>query len=100
MNKIVGVASAFLVISSVGIAAAAPLSPPLTMRSGFEVVNGMTMTTAMSTKVNAQPVSSSKVVSTLAAGTKVTVLDKTANGKWAHVQVGTSTGYVLLKTLK
>jgi|SRR5450432_3656629 uncharacterized protein YgiM (DUF1202 family) len=100
MNQIVGVASALLVISSVGIATAAPLSPPLTMRNGFEVVSGITMTTAMSTKVNAQPVSSSKVVSTLAAGTKITVLDKTANGLWARVQVGTSTGYVLLKSLK
>jgi uncharacterized protein YgiM (DUF1202 family) len=47
-----------------------------------------------------QPVSSSKVLSTLDAGAKVIVLDKTADGVWDHVQVGSVTGYVRVNALK
>jgi uncharacterized protein YgiM (DUF1202 family) len=68
---------------------------------GLELVAAVTMTVAANgTQVMEQPLASSKVVSTLAAGAKVTVLDKTANGMWAHIQMNGVSGYVPVKALK
>ena len=59
----------------------------------------MTVTTA-GTQVKEQPISSSRTLSVLNAGDTVDVLDRTANGLWARVQMGNTTGYVRVDALK
>jgi uncharacterized protein YgiM (DUF1202 family) len=103
MNKILAIGCALAIIANPAVSFAAPLSAPQapTAVSRLELVGAVTMTAvANGTHVYQQPDASSKVVSTLAAGANVTVLDKTSNGMWAHVEVGNVTGYVRVKTLK
>ena len=103
MYRIVAIGCALAVVAAPAAAFAAPISVPQVLSgvSGLEFVAAITMTAAANgTHVYVQPDASSKVVSTLAAGTQVTVLDKTSNGMWAHVQVGSVSGYVRVKTLK
>jgi uncharacterized protein YgiM (DUF1202 family) len=100
MNKLMTAAFAVALCTSSAIAiAASPPAPPATPL--FTQVDGMAMTVSTNgTLVKAQPVSSSKTLSTLAMGTKVMVLDRTANGMWARVQMGSTAGYVPVKALK
>jgi uncharacterized protein YgiM (DUF1202 family) len=61
----------------------------------------MTMTvTTDGTQVKEQPIASSRTMSVLNAGATVNVLDRTANGLWARVQMDSTTGYVPVKALK
>ena len=103
MNRILAIGCALAVIVAPAATLAAPISIPQapTAVSGLEFVNAITMSAiANGTHLYQQPISSSKVISMLNAGTKVTVLDKSSNGLWAHVQVGSATGYIHLKALK
>jgi|ERR1700720_2057915 uncharacterized protein YgiM (DUF1202 family) len=103
MNRILAIGCALAVIAAPAATFAAPISVPQApaMVSGLEFVNTITKTVARNgTHVYRQPVSSSKVLSTLDAGAKVIVLDKTADGVWDHVQVGSVTGYVRVNALK
>jgi uncharacterized protein YgiM (DUF1202 family) len=51
------------------------------------------------TQLKAEPISSSRDVGILNAGTKVALLDRTANGFWCHVQSGGFSGYVPFEAL-
>jgi uncharacterized protein YgiM (DUF1202 family) len=46
------------------------------------------------------PDTKSAVLATLKKGTKVDVIQKVAAGKWAHVKVGNTEGYVAVSLLK
>ena len=48
--------------------------------------------------LRAKPSTSAKVLQKLTKGTKVNVVEKV--GKWSHVKVGTTEGYVMTKLLK
>ena len=103
MNRILAIGCALAVIAAPAASFGAPLSAPQQPAavSGLQLVAGKTMTVTIdATKVKKQPLSSSNNVSTLAAGTTVNVLDKTANGLWVHIQIGSTTGYVPAKALK
>jgi uncharacterized protein YgiM (DUF1202 family) len=50
-------------------------------------------------QLKAEPISSSHDVGILNAGTKVALLDRTANGFWCHVQSGGFSGYVPFEAL-
>jgi len=47
-----------------------------------------------------EPNTKSPIVATLKKGAKLTVLGKTANGKWAHVKADKLEGYVAVALLK
>lgn len=103
MNRILAIGCALAVIAAPTAAFAAPISLPQapSTDSGLELVDAITMTTiADGTHVYILPDATSTVVSTLAAGTKVTVLDKTPDGMWARVQIDSGSGYVRVRTLK
>ena len=103
MNRIlaIGCALAVIIVPATTFATSISTSQAPAAMSGLEFVNAITMSAATNgTHLYQQPSSSSKVISMLTAGTKVTVLDKSSNGLWAHVQVGSATGYVHLKALK
>jgi uncharacterized protein YgiM (DUF1202 family) len=103
MNRILSIGCALAVIAAPAATLAAPISLPQApaVASGLEFVNAMTKTVAADgTHVYRQPVVISKVVSMLDAGTRVIVLDKTADKRWDHVQVGSVTGYVRVNLLK
>ena len=51
-------------------------------------------TVKMDIQLKAEPNSSSKAVGILNAGTKVALLERTANGFWCHVQSGGFSGYI------
>jgi uncharacterized protein YgiM (DUF1202 family) len=56
------------------------------------------MTLQKDTAVAQQPDSSAKTLTTLNAGTQVTVID--TNGQWTHIQAGSVDGYVPTGSLK
>ena len=58
-----------------------------------------TKTVKSETQLKAAPISSSHDVGILNAGTKVALLDRTANGFWCHVQSGGFSGYVPMEAL-
>ena len=47
-----------------------------------------------------EPNTKSEIVATLKKGTKVTVIEKVENGKWAHVKTDKLEGYVAVSLLK
>ena len=103
MNRVLAIGCALAVIAAPAAAFAAPLSAPQAPAapSTLELVDAMTMTvTTDGTLVKAQPLASSNTLSVLAAGATVNVLDRTANGLWAHIQMDNTTGYVPVKALK
>jgi uncharacterized protein YgiM (DUF1202 family) len=51
------------------------------------------------TQLKAEPIASSHDVGILNAGTKVALLERTANGFWCHVQSGGFSGYVPFEAL-
>jgi uncharacterized protein YgiM (DUF1202 family) len=103
MNRILAIGCALAVIAAPAVSFAAPLSAPQApaAASGLELAAAITKTVARNgTQVYRQPVNVSKVLTFLDAGTKVIVLDVTADGQWDHVQVGSVTGYVRVDALK
>jgi uncharacterized protein YgiM (DUF1202 family) len=103
MNRILAIGCALAVIAAPAATFAAPLSAPQVPAtpSTLELVAAMTMTvTTAGTQVKEQPISSSRTLSVLNAGDTVDVLDRTANGLWARVQMGSTTGYVRVDALK
>ena len=97
INGILSIGYALAVITAPAASFAALISvhqAPL-MVSGLEFVNAMSKTVAANgTHAYRQPVSISKVLSMLDAGTNIVVLNETADGMWAHVRVGSVTRYV------
>ena len=90
-------------ISLSGAAYAGILSAPksLPVDQGYLTVSDMTMTVATSNShVRAKPTTKSKLLTTLPKGSKVTVLEKVANGSWVHMRTGTIDGYMAVKLLK
>jgi hypothetical protein len=59
----------------------------------------MTRTVTKDTQLKAEPISSSRDVFILNSGATVTMLDRTANGFWCHVQSARASGYVPFEVL-
>jgi uncharacterized protein YgiM (DUF1202 family) len=59
-----------------------------------------TKTIKAETQMKAEPVASSNAVGILNAGTQVTLLERTANGFWCHIQSGGFSGYVPFEALE
>jgi uncharacterized protein YgiM (DUF1202 family) len=81
--------------------AASPQTAPATV--GSAVVNTADVTMVVShsyAHLRKEPNTKSDVLATLKKGTKVDVIEKVANGKWAHVKVDKFDGYVAASLLK
>ena len=52
------------------------------------------------TQLKSEPISTSNAVGVLNAGTQVTMLERTANGFWCHIQSGGFSGYVPFEALE
>jgi uncharacterized protein YgiM (DUF1202 family) len=81
--------------------AASPQSAPAT--AGAVVVRTADMTMTVShgyAHLRKEPNTKSDILATLKKGTKVDVIEKVANGKWAHVKVDKFDGYVAASLLK
>ena len=86
-----------------GIALAGTLSVPkhLPVDQGYVTVADMTMTVVTpNSHVREKPTTKSKLLTTLPKGSKVTVMEKVANGSWVHVRTGNIEGYMAIKLLK
>ncbi|MEA2780105.1 MAG: hypothetical protein QOK29_1649 [Rhodospirillaceae bacterium] len=91
---------AALAISAAATAATFPVLP-IIKGDGFRTVADMEMTVANEyANLREKPTTSSKLVTKLTKGTKVTVIEKVAGGKWAHVKVNNMEGYVATRLLK
>jgi uncharacterized protein YgiM (DUF1202 family) len=91
---------AALAISAAATAATFPVLP-IIKGDGFQTVADMEMTVANEyANLREKPTTSSKLVTKLTKGTKVTVIEKVAGGKWAHVKVNNMEGYVATRLLK
>jgi uncharacterized protein YgiM (DUF1202 family) len=103
MRKLVSLsAMAFGVVLLAGAAdAASPQSAPATTGSAIVHAADVTMIVSHSyAHLRKEPNTKSTVLATLKKGTKVDVIEKVANGKWAHVKVDKFDGYVAASLLK
>lgn len=103
MNGILAFGCALAAIVAASVSFAAPISAARTPAAvtGLELVQDLTMTVVMNgTQVMEEPVSFGKAISILDAGAKVTVMNTTANGAWAHVRANGVIGYVPVYALK
>jgi uncharacterized protein YgiM (DUF1202 family) len=82
--------------------AAAPQSiTPTTPPALLQTATDATMVVSHSyAHLRKGPDTKSAVLATLKKGTKVDVIEKVAAGKWAHVKVGNTEGYVAVSLLK
>lgn len=96
-------AAAVLAVLLTGAAqAAAPQAPAST---GSQVASQPAADAAMvvshsTARVRKDPNTKSPVLATLKKGTKLDVIGKSPDGKWAHVKTGKVEGYVALSLLK
>ena len=104
MKKIVSISVAAIaaVMLTTGAEAASPQAPA---SSGSAPVVVQTADAAMvvshaTAHVRKDPNTKSPVLATLKKGTKVDVIEKTSDGKWAHVKSGKVDGYIALSLLK
>ncbi|HVZ01128.1 MAG TPA: SH3 domain-containing protein [Dongiaceae bacterium] len=108
MRKLVSLsatAASALALSAVLLAgaadAAAPQSAPAT--AAVDVVRAADVTMVVShsyAHLRKEPNTKSGILATLKKGTKVDVIEKVAGGKWAHVKVDKSEGYIAVALLK
>ena len=103
MRKLVTLSAiAFSAVLFAGVAdAASPQSAPAA--TGSAIVNTADMTMVVShgyAHLRKEPNTKSDILATLKKGTKVDVIEKVANGKWAHVKVDKFDGYVAASLLK
>ena len=81
--------------------AASPQSAPATTSAVVVRTADMMMTISHSyAHLRKEPNTKSDILATLKKGTKVNVIEKVANGKWAHVKVDKFDGYVAASLLK
>ena len=104
MNKIVSISAAAIVVAmlTTGAEAASPQAPA---SAGSAAVVVQTADAAMvvshaTAHVRKDPNTKSPVLATLKKGTKVDVIEKSPDGKWAHVKSGKVDGYIALSLLK
>ena len=104
MKKIVSISVAAIaaVMLTTGAEAASPQAPS---SAGSTPVVVQTAEAAMvvshaTAHVRKDPNTKSPVLATLKKGTKVDVIEKTPDGKWAHVKSGKVDGYIVLSLLK
>jgi uncharacterized protein YgiM (DUF1202 family) len=86
-------------------AAADAASPQPQATTGSAAVGAKTASAAMVVThgyahIRKDPNTKSPVLATLKKGAKVDVIEKTRDGKWAHVKSGKVDGYVALSLLK
>ncbi len=83
--------------------AASMATPPAPAISAYRTVADIEMTVSNSSgyaNLREKPTTASRILDKLPQGTKVTVTDKTASGKWVHVKVNGKQGYIETKLLK
>ncbi|HVO02492.1 MAG TPA: SH3 domain-containing protein [Candidatus Cybelea sp.] len=104
MQKIAPLALALVTTSMlIGTAqAASPQAPaPVTAGTTVETAADVTMIVAHSyAHLRKESNTKSPILATLKQGTKVDVIEKVANGKWAHVKSGKLEGYIAVSLLK
>jgi uncharacterized protein YgiM (DUF1202 family) len=104
MKKMISLSgAAILAVLLTGAAQAA--SPQAPIATGSQVVSRQAADAAMvvshsTAHVRKDPNTKSPVLATLKKGTKVDVIGKSPDGKWAHVKTGKVEGYVALSLLK
>jgi uncharacterized protein YgiM (DUF1202 family) len=104
MKKMISLsAAALLAVLLTGAAQAA--SPQVPAATGSPALSHQAADVAMvvshsTAHVRKDPNTKSPVLATLKKGTKVDVIAKSADGKWAHVKTGKVEGYVALSLLK
>jgi uncharacterized protein YgiM (DUF1202 family) len=82
--------------------AASPQAPAATGNAAVaEQTANIAMVVSHSTAhMRKDPNTKSPILTTLKKGTKVDVIEKTPDGKWAHVKSGKFDGYIALSLLK
>jgi uncharacterized protein YgiM (DUF1202 family) len=92
----------FCVLCAATAASAATSSPPgPDMTSQYQTIADRQMEVAVNdTHLRSKPTTQSTKLATLKIGTKVDVIELVDNGQWAHVKVGSKTGYIRIDLLK
>jgi uncharacterized protein YgiM (DUF1202 family) len=87
--------------SAAGASAGAWSSPPASVAPLYRTVAATELTVSKAyVNLRDHPARSGKLVKKLTQGTKVTVIETTPDGKWAHVRVNNLEGYVAANSLK
>jgi uncharacterized protein YgiM (DUF1202 family) len=104
MNKAISISAAAIVAAMLTTAAqaASPQAPATTNNSpAAEQTADVAMVVSHATAhVRKDPNTKSPILATLKKGAKVDVIEKTPDGKWAHVKSGKVEGYIALSLLK
>jgi uncharacterized protein YgiM (DUF1202 family) len=104
MKKIISISTAAILAGMLTTAAQAA-SPQTPATSGNAPAIQQTAEVAMvvshsTAHVRKDPNTKSPILATLKKGTKVNVIEKSPDGKWAHVKSGKIEGYIALSLLK
>jgi len=104
MKKVISTSAAAILAGMLTTAAQAA-SPQTPTTNGSAAVVAQTADVAMvvshsTAHVRKDPNTKSPVLATLKKGAKVDVIEKTPDGKWAHVKSGKVDGYIALSLLK
>jgi uncharacterized protein YgiM (DUF1202 family) len=84
-----------------GASAGVVSTPPVSAAPLYRTVADTELTVSKAhVNLREQPARSGKLLKKLAQGTKVTVIETTPDGKWAHVRVNNLEGYVAANSLK
>jgi uncharacterized protein YgiM (DUF1202 family) len=104
MNKIVSISAAAIVVAmlTTGAEAASLQAPASTgsMPAVVQTAEAAMVVSHATAHVRKDPNTKSPVLATLKKGTKVDVIEKSPDGKWAHVKSGKVDGYIALSLLK
>jgi uncharacterized protein YgiM (DUF1202 family) len=103
MRKLVSLSAiAFGALLFAGAAdAASPQTAPAATSATIVHAADVTMVVSHSyAHLRKEPNTKSDILATLKKGTKVDVIEKVANGKWAHVKVDKFDGYIAASLLK
>jgi uncharacterized protein YgiM (DUF1202 family) len=104
MNKLLSISAAALAAAMLTTAAeaASPQAPASTSSApvAMETADVAMVVSHATAHVRKDPNTKSPVLATLKKGAKVDVIEKTPDGKWAHVKSGKVEGYIALSLLK
>jgi len=104
MNKIVSISAAAIaaLMLTTAAEAASPQAPASAggMPAVVQTAEAAMVVSHATAHVRKDPNTKSPVLATLKKGTKVDVIEKSPDGKWAHVKSGKVDGYIALSLLK
>jgi uncharacterized protein YgiM (DUF1202 family) len=104
MNKLLSTSAAAIaaVMLTTAAEAASPQAPASTSNApvAVETADVAMVVSHASAHVRKDPNTKSPILATLKRGAKVDVIEKTPDGKWAHVKSGKVDGYIALSLLK